>query len=136
MELHFLSGVFVSITIMKYPRYAKFHIQSVVIAACTCMFFFFHHFPTPSLEHLPQQRALSKDVKAKATKLLEMKANKKLIQRQITEETGKIILLKDLTNISSAMKDGKSRNDLDSTIAMLKDKYGKYNIIVDRTCLQ
>ena len=55
-----------------------------------------------------------------------MKANKKLVQCQITEETGRIILLKDLTNISSAMKDGKPRNNMDSSIALLKDKYGKY----------
>ena len=59
-------------------------------------------------------------------KLLEMKANKKLIQKQLTEETGKIILLKDLTNISTSMKEGKSRNDLDSTIGLLQDKYGMY----------
>ena len=54
-----------------------------------------------------------------------MKANKKFIQQQLTEETGKIILLKDLTNISTSMKEGKSRNDLDKSIGTLKDKYGR-----------
>lgn len=42
-----------------------------------------------------------------------MKANKKLIQQQLTKETGKIILLKDLTNIR-----------------ILKDKYGKCTMCI------
>ena len=33
-------------------------------------------------KHLPQQRALNKEEKAKAARLLEMKANKKLVQQQ------------------------------------------------------
>ena len=39
----------------------------------------------------------------------------KLLQQELVE-TGNVILLKDLTNISSASKRGKSRNDLDITV--------------------
>jgi zinc finger SWIM domain-containing protein 3 len=75
-------------------------------------------------KHLPQQRALNKEEKAKAAKLLEMKANKKLVQQQLSQETGNIVLLKDLSNISTANKQRKSRNNLDMTVATLMDKYG------------
>lgn len=75
--------------------------------------------------HLPHQRALSSDAKAKAERLLELQANKKLVQHQLSQETGKVVLLKDLTNISSSLKRKVTRNDLDSTIEMLKTKYGK-----------
>lgn len=47
-----------------------------------------------------------------------MNANKKMIQTQLTQETGKVILLKDLTNIATAVKQGNSQNTL-------MDKYGK-----------
>lgn len=76
-------------------------------------------------KHLPQQRKLSKDDKAKAAALLEMKANKKLVQQQLTQETGNIVLLKDLSNIATASKKEKTRNDLDLTVRMLMEKYGE-----------
>lgn len=49
-----------------------------------------------------------------------MKANKKLIQQQLCQETGRVILLKDLSNIATAKAKDKSRNDLDVTV-----KYGE-----------
>ena len=64
------------------------------------------------------------EVKDKAATLLEMKANKKMIQQQLCKETGKIILLKDLSNIATANKSGKSGNDLNSTVTLLMDTYG------------
>ena len=68
---------------------------------------------------------LSKEAKAKATRLLEVKANKKMIQQQLTAETGQVILLKDLTNLSSSLRKGKSRNDLDAAVNFLMDNYSK-----------
>ena len=67
-------------------------------------------------------------------KLLEMKANKKLIQKQLTEETGK----EDLTNISTSIKEGKSGNDLDSSIGLLQDKiwYVYINIRIVKSIVQ
>ena len=41
-------------------------------------------------KHLPQQRQLSEVTKEKATSLLQMDANKKLVQQQISQESGKL----------------------------------------------
>ena len=54
-----------------------------------------------------------------------MNVNKKLLQQELVKETGNVILLKDLTNISSTSKRGKSRNDLDVTVDTLMKRYGK-----------
>ncbi len=49
-----------------------------------------------------------------------MNANKKMVQMQLTNETGKVILLKDLANVVTSAKQGDTRNNILST------KYGKY----------
>ena len=54
-----------------------------------------------------------------------MDANKKLVQQQISQESGKIVLLKDLANTAANSKKGKSKNDLDASVNQLTDKYGK-----------
>ena len=38
---------------------------------------------------------------------------------------GKIVLLKDLSNIATKLHSSKRRNDLDESIKRLKDKHGK-----------
>ncbi|MCG8622777.1 MAG: hypothetical protein MJE68_12375 [Proteobacteria bacterium] len=55
---------------------------------------------------------------------MKMKANKKMVQQQLCQETGNIVLLKDLSNIALAAKKGESRNDLDATVQVLMEKYG------------
>lgn len=55
-------------------------------------------------------------------KLMDMNANKKLIQKKMTEKTGNVVLLKDLSNIHA----GKQRNNLDTTIKSLREKYGMH----------
>jgi len=79
-------------------------------------------------KHLPQQRKLPAEVKEKAARLLCMKANKKLIQQEISKETGKVVLLKDICNIATAARQGRSRNNLDATVQTLMDKYGTYSV--------
>ena len=75
------------------------------------------------------------EAKAKAAKLLEMKANKKMVQHELSLETGNIILLKDLTNIAASLKQGDTRNNLDATIGLLMNKYGKpATSIASRVC--
>lgn len=64
-------------------------------------------------------------MREKAASLLEMKANKKLVQQQLAKETGSIVLLKDLSNISTGLKAKKSTNNLDVTVKTLMEKYGK-----------
>ena len=52
-----------------------------------------------------------------------------MLQRELSQETGNIVLLKDLTNIASALKKGKSQNDLDATVRMLMNKYGRFCVV-------
>jgi len=54
-------------------------------------------------DHLPQQRQLPKAVKEKAAGLLLVDANK-LVQQQLVQDTGKIVLLKDLSNLAASAK--------------------------------
>ncbi len=76
-------------------------------------------------KHLPSQRKLSSDAKAKASNLLQMNANKKMVQMQLSNETGKVILLKDLANVVTSAKRGSSRNSVDTVVDTLSTKYGK-----------
>ena len=57
--------------------------------------------------------------------MLRLKANKKLIQDKLASTTGKVVLLKDLTNISSRMKSADTRNDMQESIRRLTEVYGK-----------
>ena len=50
-----------------------------------------------------------------------MKANKKMIQMQLSKETGRVVLLKDLSNIGSSSKNGQSRNNIDAVVQLLVD---------------
>ena len=58
---------------------------------------------------LPQHRRLSKEAREKAATVLDMNANKKMVQQQLCQETESVV---DLTNISLSARKGKSRNDL------------------------
>lgn len=78
-------------------------------------------------EHLPHQRALPDELKAGVRGLLKLQANKKLIQKKIQEETGKVVLLKDLSNVASSMKQG-TKNDLQRTVEALQKDYGMVHI--------
>ena len=55
-----------------------------------------------------------------------MNANKKMVQSQLSCETGQVILLKDLSNVATAAKRGASRKSIESVVATLKDKYGEW----------
>ena len=66
-------------------------------------------------------------VKDKATQLLSLKANKKLVQQKLSQETGQVVLLKDLTNVSTMMRKEKSRNYIDKVVQTLMERYGKIN---------
>ncbi|CAI6358634.1 unnamed protein product [Macrosiphum euphorbiae] len=49
--------------------------------------------------HLPNQRKITPESKAIVLELMDLKANKKMIQHKIMNESGKIVTLKDLSNI-------------------------------------
>lgn len=55
---------------------------------------------------LPQQRKLTMEETKKAKNLLQLKANKKMVKDDLQSSTGKIVLLKDLSNLMSTAKIG------------------------------
>ena len=80
--------------------------------------------------HLPHERKLTGAAKEKAQSLLQLKANKKLVQQALCEETGNVILLKDLSNVVNKRSET-SRNDLDIVVDLLMNKYGE--LVADNT---
>jgi len=50
--------------------------------------------------HLPNQRKVTPQVRSEIIEMMDLKANKKCIQNKIQTETGKVLTLRDLTNIS------------------------------------
>jgi len=50
--------------------------------------------------HLPNQRKVTPQVRSEIIEMMDLKANKKCIQNKIQSETGKVLTLRDLTNIS------------------------------------
>ena len=77
-------------------------------------------------KHLPRQRSFSEKDKENAKKLLQLRANKKLIRQQLIQENGKIVVLKDISNIASQAKEEKSHNGLTAVVKDLIEQYGKY----------
>ena len=76
-------------------------------------------------EHLPAQRKLPEETKKQAEQLLKLKANRKLIQQELSKQSNKIVLFKDLSNIHQRMKERESRNDVDFLVNTLQEKYGQ-----------
>lgn len=59
-----------------------------------------HDISSGLFHHLPKQRRLSPGTKQEVFELLELKANKKMVQDKIFQTTGKLLTLRDLSNIS------------------------------------
>ena len=74
-------------------------------------------------KHYPCNRKLEEPDKNYARKMLSLNVNKKKLQNELMQKTGKVITLRDLTNISQLNKNGKTRNDLDITIDILRNDY-------------
>jgi len=72
-----------------------------------------------------------------AKKYLAVNANKKMVQDKLAAVFGKVILLKDLTNLRAQMKSGKSSNDLVSVANTLSNKYGNlmYSVKINGVCI-
>ena len=78
---------------------------------------------------------MSADEEAEAATLLSVKANKKMVQDKMADMTGKVILLKDLSNLSDKMKAGRTRNDLEAAVKLLTDKHGEYMYVYVHTVI-
>ena len=53
-----------------------------------------------------------------------MKVNKKMLQQQLSVESGRVVTLRDLTNLTVKMKQSMSRNDLVHVVELLEKDYG------------
>ena len=91
----------------------------------TTLFYYWQVF----FKHLPQQRALPADMKNMAKNLIKLKVNKKLLQQKLSVESGKIVTMKDISNLVTRINAAKKRNDLQNTINNLQNQYGKFQEI-------
>ncbi|XP_065894026.1 uncharacterized protein [Dysidea avara] len=70
-------------------------------------------------DHLPRQRKLTPSERNEAAELLKLRVNNKLLQQHLSQSTGKIVTLKDISNIKHSIRkmDG---NDLEKLSSYLK----------------
>ena len=71
-------------------------------------------------------------MKEEAQKLISLRVNKKLLRDHLARESGKTVLLKDLSNIAASVSSNDSRNDIDESIKVLQRDYGRYLILAGR----
>ena len=64
-----------------------------------------------------------------AENLIKLKVNKKLLQQKLSIESGKIVTLKDISNLVTRLNATEKRNDLENTINNLQNQYGKFQEI-------
>ena len=63
-------------------------------------------------------------VRKEAEGLLRMKVNKKLLQQHLSEATGQIVTLRDITNIRVGSNRNEDGNDLKSLVSRLRKLEG------------
>ena len=68
-----------------------------------------HEISKTLFSHLSNQRKLKPETKAIVLELMDLKANKKMIQNKIMKDSGKVLTLKDLSNIRTTA--GKKNNN-------------------------
>ena len=74
-------------------------------------------------KHYPKIRKLDDVDKEYAKNQLDLNSNKKKLQFKIMQKTGKVVTLRDLTNIAQLNRQDKTRNDIDATIEILRSQY-------------
>jgi len=75
---------------------------------------------------LPKQRKLDEASKSNARELLKLKVNKKLLQEHLSCTSGKVVTLKDISNIQSELGAKSSGNNLDDLLTCLRGIEGLY----------
>lgn len=78
---------------------------------------------------MPRQRKLSTAEKEEAKAMLQMKVNKKLLQQHLSSTTGKVVTLRDLTNVQGELNTSISRNNLDALVMRLRQLEGMNSFI-------
>jgi len=89
------------------------------------LFLFSFFFFKKLFKHLPKQRRLAESDKEKAKYLMSMHVNKKMLQQELSNTTGKPVTLRDLTNLAAQNKKN-SHNDLENVVNLLQNSYGWY----------
>lgn len=80
--------------------------------------------------HLPQQRRLEIGEKNDIEELLKLKLNKKLLQQHMSASTGKVVTLKDISNVQTGLRSKSDKNDLNALVTKLKSIEGQlYNTL-------
>lgn len=72
---------------------------------------------------MPKQRRLNTEMKEEVGKLLELKANKQMVQTHFMNITGKAITMKDVHNIAQKVKPGQ-KNDVQELLTEMKKVEG------------
>ena len=69
---------------------------------------------------MPKQRKLDEASKSEARELLKLKVNKKLLQEHLSCTSGKVVTLKDISNMQSELGTKSSGNNLDDLVTRLR----------------
>ena len=80
--------------------------------------------------HLPQQRRLDDESRREVSDMLALKVNKKLLQRHLMTETGRVVMLRDLHNIGTASLSTDRDKDLEAAIKELKKAEGNGSVYI------
>ena len=73
---------------------------------------------------MPKQRHLDPETKKDAVRLLELRANKKLVQNHLMSVTGKTVTLKDVHNVATH-NIRKHRNDFQELVKEMRKVQGE-----------
>ena len=73
---------------------------------------------------MPSQRRLPEELKEKAVTMIKKKANKKLVREEIARETGKVVTMKDVHNLTRKVNMNGSRNNLQEVLTILRNDFG------------
>ena len=71
-------------------------------------------------QSLPRQRSLPLELLEEVKSAIKLKANNKLLQQKIEQETGKMVTLKDLSHIKYKSKLSLNKNDIESMVEFLQ----------------
>ena len=81
---------------------------------------------------MPRQRSLPLKLLEDVKSAIKLKGNNKLLQQKIEQETGKMVTLKDLSNIKYKSKLSLNKNDIESIVEFLqKQGTSTVDVMVD-----
>ena len=76
-------------------------------------------------DHLPRQRRLDEHERIEVENYLRLKVDKKLLQQHLSDQTGKVVTLKDISNVQTGVRESSDKNNLEALTARLRSIAGK-----------